>query len=67
MVIPAMALKLGAKVGGSLLKKGLGKLGASKKRKHRTSINKQVNRLIKAKIEGKILGQKLKTVNMIKW
>lgn len=68
MVLPALALGLAKKVGGSLMKGGLGKtLGFKGKRKRSsTSINKQVKRLIKAKIEGKILGQKLKAVNMLK-
>lgn len=55
-----------AKKGIGLAKKGLSKVGIGKKGSGKKRRRSLVNRLIKAKIESKIMREKLKVVNSIK-
>lgn len=56
-------LKGAKKVGSKLLGKKMSKSG---KRRGRSSINKKLKRLINAKLDAKIMQQKIKVVNSIK-
>ena len=73
-----MALKSKSKIGGAVKKVASFAVGAAKSyvglpssekkktKKRRFSINKATNKLLEAKIKGKIMKEKIKVVNSIK-
>lgn len=71
MVLLGLAAKAAMKIGGKAVKGVAGKLGKSfgrgKKRRSRgLNLNKYAKKLIKARLDGKIMKEKFKVINIIK-